>query len=68
MTEHLKNLIQEVEVKNLNTVNNHFTIKYSKDVHIRAIETNTVIATGNSLAIISRPQVEEELMGVFLIK
>ena len=68
MIEHSEDLIQEVEVRNLNIINSHSTIRDFKDVHIKALETNMAIATRNSLIITSRPQAEEELMGILLIK
>ena len=54
--------------RNLNIVNNHLTIRDFRDMHIKALETNSATTVGNSLAIISRPQVEEELVGIILIK
>ena len=68
MIEHLEDLIQEVEVRNLKIVNNHLTIRDFRDVHIKALKTNMAIDADNSLIIISKPQAEEELMGVLLVK
>ena len=56
MTEYLEHLIQEAEAKDLNTTNNHLPIKDSKGGFTRETETNTAIATGNSLIITSRPK------------
>ena len=68
MREHLEDLIQEVEVRNLNIANNCFLIKDIKGEFTRETETNMEIAVGNSLIITSRPQVEGELMHELLIK
>ena len=68
MTEHLEDLTQEVEVRDLNTTNNHFLIKDCKGDFTKETETNTEIAIGNSLIITSRPQAEGEFVHALLIK
>ena len=55
MTEHSEDSTQEVEVRDLNTTNNHLIIKDCKGEFTRETETNMAIAVGNSLIITSRP-------------
>ena len=68
MREHLEDIIQEVEVRNLNIPSKHFSIKDFKGKTIKEIESNTEIAVGNSLPTVSRPQAEGELVHIILIK
>ena len=68
MVDHSKDLIQEVEIKKLNITNSHLTTKDFRDIHIKAVELNTVIATSSSSKTISKPHLEEELVAALHIK